>query len=91
MAYLLLTEDELQSRFADQDLFRMWAWHAIEESEHKAVAFDVYKAIGGDEETRTRAMRVAGLALAYIVTSQTLVGGRHRPPGLASRPRRTGG
>lgn len=74
MANLLLTDAALQSRFADDALFRMWAWHAIEESEHKAVAFDVYRAVGGDEQTRTRAMRVAGLALLYIVGTQTLAG-----------------
>ncbi len=74
MAELLLTDTSLPSRFADDGLFRMWAWHAIEESEHKTVAFDVYKAVGGDEETRRRAMKTAGLALVFIVGSQTLAG-----------------
>ncbi len=74
MAQTLLTSAELQGRFADEDFFRMWAWHAIEECEHKAVAFDVYKAVDGDEETRLRAMRLATLALAFIAGYHTVVG-----------------
>ena len=74
MAETLLTAPELQSRFADPELFRMWAWHAIEECEHKAVAFDVYKAVGGDEATRLKAMRMATLALAFIAGYHTVVG-----------------
>jgi len=27
----------------------LWLWHALEESEHKTVAFDVYEAIGGSQ------------------------------------------
>ncbi|MDQ9832589.1 metal-dependent hydrolase [Acinetobacter soli] len=29
----------------DQGLRKIWAWHAIEETEHKAVAFDVYQSL----------------------------------------------
>lgn len=74
MAETLLRESELQERFADEDFLRMWAWHAIEECEHKAVAFDVYKAVGGDEQMRRRAMRMATLALAFIAGYHTVVG-----------------
>lgn len=30
----------------------MWLWHSAEESEHKTTAFDIYRALGGDETWR---------------------------------------
>jgi predicted metal-dependent hydrolase len=34
----------------------LWVWHALEESEHKAVAYDVYNAAGGGYVRRTGIM-----------------------------------
>jgi predicted metal-dependent hydrolase len=34
----------------------LWLWHALEESEHKAVAYDVYQAAGGGYVRRTGIM-----------------------------------
>lgn len=38
------------------DMQPLWRWHAIEETEHKAVAFDVYQATGGGVLLRNFAM-----------------------------------
>lgn len=50
----LLKYDALEEM--DPRMAPIWAWHAIEESEHKAVAFDVYKAVGGSEFVRLTEM-----------------------------------
>lgn len=55
----LLKYDALEEM--DPRMAVVWAWHAIEESEHKAVAFDVYKAIGGSEFVRLSEMAVVSV------------------------------
>ena len=44
----------------------MWRWHALEETEHKAVAFDVYRAVEGND-LRAEAIRYAGQVLASVI------------------------
>ena len=39
---------------AQEPLRTLWRWHAGEEAEHKAVAFDIYQAIGGNYAWRVR-------------------------------------
>lgn len=44
----------------------MWLWHAIEETEHKAVAFDVFRTIGGGDVRRLAVIPVAAVAFAPV-------------------------
>jgi uncharacterized protein len=46
LAEELLSSDDLRGCL-HPTIAPMWIWHAIEETEHKAVAFDVYRAAGG--------------------------------------------
>src|SRR3546814_7427446 len=48
----------------------LFVWHALEESEHKAVAFDVYKAVGGSERTRTITMTVLRYGFVGFMAAQ---------------------
>ncbi|MDH5444247.1 MAG: metal-dependent hydrolase [Gammaproteobacteria bacterium] len=42
----LLNNPQMIDR-ADVDMALIWGWHSAEETEHKAVCFDLYKAMGG--------------------------------------------
>jgi uncharacterized protein len=39
---------------ANEKMRTLWLWHCAEETEHKAVAFDVYQAVGGNYVWRIR-------------------------------------
>jgi predicted metal-dependent hydrolase len=50
---------------ADEDYKALWNWHALEETEHKAVAFDVYRTVmGSDSNPGSYALRSFALVLA---------------------------
>jgi len=46
------------------EMLRFWRWHAVEELEHKAVAFDLFRAVGGGYFLRVSSAIVALLLLA---------------------------
>ena len=50
---------EFLKQFYPPEMFMLMQWHAAEELEHKSVAFDVYKSIGG-----SYAMRIWGMICA---------------------------
>lgn len=56
LAEILLTSEAARDQFTDEAVRNLLLWHALEESEHKAVAFDVYQLVSGDQKLRKRAM-----------------------------------
>jgi predicted metal-dependent hydrolase len=67
LAEVILTSPEiLLVRIEDVRLGDMWMWHAVEELEHKAVAFDVYQEKFGDYRARALGLLAATLGLTVL-------------------------
>jgi predicted metal-dependent hydrolase len=54
-----------------KDMQLLWRWHAVEETEHKAVAYDVYQQVCGSYGLRVMAMIIETLGLLTDVLART--------------------
>ncbi len=74
LAETLLSSEEARNTITHDEIRSLFLWHALEESEHKSVAFDVYKAVGGSERMRTITMTLihigflGGMALTTAIS-----------------------
>jgi hypothetical protein len=73
LAETLLTDERAQELLGTSEVRSMLLWHALEESEHKAVAFDVFRAVGGTEKMRIRVMRAVTFSFLFGTITQTIV------------------
>lgn len=63
LAERLLTDEQFISR-ADNEMIKIWQWHALEELEHKSVSHDVYNVAGNSHLER---LVVSGVSVAVLV------------------------
>lgn len=57
----------------DERLATLWLWHSAEESEHRSTAYDLYRALGGNDEWRLRWFRRVTLGFIVDVLRQTFL------------------
>lgn len=69
-AEAILSRPELLSG-VDERLVPLWLWHAVEESEHKAVAFDVYQDQVGSYWVRVSEMALTTVLFSFFTTLHT--------------------
>ena len=65
LAELVMRSEEIRDSMGNEAVRDLFLWHALEESEHKAVAFDVYKAVGGSE--RMRVWTMTGFRYGFVL------------------------
>lgn len=73
LAQRVLTKPEVQALAGDPEVRNLLNWHAFEEIEHKSVAFDVFRSVGGGEEVRIATMALLlGLTLPLTMVGLAL-------------------
>ena len=71
LAELLMGEEAARAGFADGEIRNLFMWHAMEESEHKAVAYDVFQAVNGKHRIRSGVMHASTVGFLGAVVLGT--------------------
>lgn len=67
MAAQLLKREDLTIQMQSPKMYKLWMWHAIEENEHKNVAYDVYQKVYGSYFTRVLVMMLTTLMFFGVI------------------------
>jgi predicted metal-dependent hydrolase len=73
LAELLLESPDARELLDIPEVRSLFLWHALEESEHKAVAFDVYRHAGGSERVRRWVMDATTVGFLVGVLAAVLL------------------
>jgi len=73
LAETLLSDPAARADIGHDGVRHLLLWHALEEAEHKAVAFDVYKQMGGTERMRVMTIWLVHLTFVLETSIWTLI------------------
>src|SRR5438067_3711996 len=73
LAETLLTDPAARAEIGHDGVRYLLLWHALEEAEHKAVAFDVYRQTGGTERMRVTTMWLTHLTFVLETSIWTVI------------------
>ena len=69
LAETLLRDDDARQEFVTPEVEALFTWHALEETEHKAVAFDVYEHVCGNDTIRIGVMAATHAIFLLVMTT----------------------
>jgi uncharacterized protein len=72
LAEVLLTDPEARQMLDVDEVRSLFLWHALEESEHKSVAFDVYQQVCGNRRRRVIVMQAVTVGFGIAIVASTV-------------------
>lgn len=85
LAHRILSDPEQWVKPMHPDIAPLWQWHAVEEAEHKAVAFDVLQRVSGSHSLRVLAL--IGATFGFLLDNLIRLFYLLAKDGLAWKPR----